>query len=390
MNILFLTPYLPYPLNSGGKIRTLNLIKILSRDHNVYLVSLVQPDELGHISGLEKYCKVIPLNYSTQKYNRLKSLLSTYPYITMLKHYSHGNQRSIDNLIDKCDFDIIQVESLYMSAYIKNNFKIPMIFDAHNIESDILYRTCISKFNIKSILNCIDYLKNRKYEKNIIKRFNACISVSEIDNERLKVMGAKKLMILPNCADLNFFYPVKRSDFSPKIIFTGFMNWYPNIDAIECFYKEAYTILKKMIPDIKILIVGREPNDSILRLGENEDIIITGEVPDVRPFISDSDICIVPLRIGGGTRLKILEYFAMKKPVISTSIGAEGIDVENKKHLVIEDDISKFPNRIIELIKDREYAGYLAKNGRELVEKKYSWEFYRNKLNQLYKELVDD
>ena len=390
MNILFLTPYLPYPPNSGGKIRTLNLIKILSINHNVFLLSLIQQDEIEYISGLEKYCNVIPLRFTVKKYGRLKSIISKYPYVTMLKHYSYDNQKKIDHLINSSDFDIIQVESLYMSAYIEDIPHVPKILDAHNIESDILYRTCTGKFNIKSILNCIDYLKNKKYEQNAIKRFDACISVSEIDNERIRKMGAKKLMVLPNCADLNYFFPTKRSDFSLKILFTGFMNWYPNIDAIQNFYKEAYSIIKKQIPNIKLLIVGREPNDTILRLGENEDIIITGEVPDVRPFISNSDVCIVPLRIGGGTRLKILEYFAMEKPVISTSIGAEGIDVVNMKHLIVEDDISKFPDRIVELLNDPEYAGYLARNGRELVENKYSWQQYENKLNQLYLELIDD
>lgn len=111
-------------------------------------------------------------------------------------------------------------------------------------------------------------------------------------------------------------------------------------------------------------------------------------MPDVRPFISNSDVCIVPLRIGGGTRLKILEYFAMEKPVISTSIGAEGIDAIDGKHLIIEDDISKFPDRINELLNDTEYAGYIAKNGRKLAEEKYSWDQYGEKLSQLFSNIA--
>ena len=390
MNILFLTPYLPYPPHGGGQIRTLNLIKIVSKYHNVSLLSLVQQDELDYISGLEKYCDVKPLQLKVRKYGRLKSLLSLYPYVTMLKHYSYENQRLIHHFIKNNHFHIIQVESLYMSAYVQNITNIPKIFDAHNIESDILYRTFTSKISVKSILNGIDYLKNRRYEQNAIRSFNACISVSEIDNKRLLEMGAQKLMTLPNCADLNYFYPIERKDFSPKIIFTGFMNWYPNVDAIECFCNEAYSILKEKIPDIKFYVVGRDPKESVQKFSEHKDIIITGEVPDVRPFISDSDVCIVPLRIGGGTRLKILEYFAMEKPVISTSIGAEGLDVINGKHLIIEDDVSKFPDRIAELLNDPEYAKNIAKNGRKLVGEKYSWDQYGEKLNQLYMGLVND
>lgn len=390
MDILFLTPYLPYPPYIGGKIRILNLIKMMSKYHNVSLLSLVQEDEIHYISCLEKYCDVKPLQVKIQKYGRLKSFLSLYPYVTMLKHYSFENQRLIHHFINNHQFHILQVESLFMSAYVQNITNIPKVFDAHNIESDILYRTFTSKFNVKSILNGIDYIKNKKYEQSAIRSFNACISVSENDSKRLREMGAQKLMMVPNCADLNYFYPIERKDFSPKIIFTGFMNWYPNIDAIESFCKEAYSILKEKIPDIKFYVVGRDPNRTIQKLDKYNDIFVTGEVPDVRPFISNSDICIVPLRIGGGTRLKILEYFAMEKPVISTSIGAEGIDVINEKHLIIEDNVSKFPDRIVELLNDSEYAKYLAKNGRKLVEEKYSWDQYGKKLSQLYMELVND
>jgi glycosyltransferase involved in cell wall biosynthesis len=166
------------------------------------------------------------------------------------------------------------------------------------------------------------------------------------------------------------------------------MSWFPNVDAIDFFCKKAYPTLKKLIPDIKFDVVGRDPKQTIQKLNEDSDILITGEVPDVRPFISNSDVCIVPLRIGGGTRLKILEYFAMGIPVISTSVGVEGIDAINGEHLIIEDDISKFPDRIIELLNDQEFAKYLAKNGRKLVEEKYSWSQYGENLNQLYFDIL--
>lgn len=388
MNVLFLTPYLPYPPNSGGKIRTLNLIKTISKYHKVSLLSLVQHDETKYISDLEKYCDVNTLPLKIQKHGRVKSFFSIYPYVTMSKYYSLENQKQIHNFISNNDFDIIQVESLLMSAYVQN-ISIPKVFDAHNIESDILYRTfTTSKFKVKSVLNFVDYLKNIMYEKSAIKSFNACLSVSEIDRKRLLAMGAQRVKTLPNCVDLNYFHKIERNDFCPRIIFTGYMSWFPNVDAIDFFCKKAYPTLKKLIPDIKFDVVGRDPKQTIQKLNEDSDILITGEVPDVRPFISNSDVCIVPLRIGGGTRLKILEYFAMGIPVISTSVGVEGIDAINGEHLIIEDDISKFPNRIIELLNDQEFAKYLAKNGRKLVEEKYSWSQYGENLNQLYFDIL--
>jgi len=390
MNILFLTPYLPFPLNNGGNIRTFNLIKNVSKYHNVSLLSLVQQDESEYISEIKKYCDVYPLQYKRNRIEWLKSFFSRYPYITMLKHYSSENEKQIHTIIKNGHFHLLQVESIHMSAYVQNITWIPKVLDAHNIESDILCRICKSTLSIKSIIYCIDYLKNKKFEQNAIRSFDACLSVSENDNKRLRKKGAKRLMTLPNCVDLNYYYPIKRNDFSYNITFTGFMNWYPNVDAVRTFYREAFEKLKKQYPDIKFYIVGKNPRLVIEELQKKEGIIVTGEVPDVRPFISNSDICIVPLRIGGGTRLKILEYFAMEKPIISTSIGAEGIDVINEKHLIIEDDISKFPERIAELLNNPEYAQFIAKNGRKLVEEKYSWEQYGKKLSQLYMELVDD
>ncbi len=388
MNILILTPYLPFPPHSGGSIRTLNLIKMISKNNHVSLISLVKQDEINYITDLRKYCDVHPIALKIKKYGQLKSILSKYPYTTMLKYYSSENQKHISSIINDNDFDIIQVESPMMSAYVSNINDIPKVLDAHNIESDILYRILINKLNKRTIFNLIDYLKDKNYEKKILKYFDVCLSVSDIDNKRLKEMGARKSIVLPNCVDLNYFCPNKREDFSPKIVFTGLMNWFPNIDAVEYFCRKAYPALKSKISDIKFYVVGRDPIQSIKKLDKSNEIFITGRVDDIRTYIINSDICIVPLRIGGGTRLKILEYLAMEKPVVSTSIGVEGIDVIDGIHLIIEDDIGKFSDRIIELLENPEYARNLAKNGRELVEKKYSWSGYEGKLNQLYKDIV--
>lgn len=386
MNILLLAPHPPFP-NSGAAIRNYNLIKIISKYHNISVLFLVRPNETTDIPDLEKYCDVYSFDFESQKHGRLKSLLSLNPYATMLECYSSKIQNQVHQLINQNDFHILHVESLLMSTYVKDFTAIPKVYDAHNIESDILFRTFKNKFNSKSVFTLIDYLKNLKYEKNTIRSFDACITVSENDCKRFRELGARKLLMLPNCVDLNYFYPIERNDFSPNIVFTGLMNWFPNVDAIKSFCRNAYPVLKKRNPQIKFYIVGRNPVSSLQEFKTYKDIFITGEVPDVRPFISDSDVCIVPLRIGGGTRLKILEYFAMEKPVISTSIGAEGIEAEHGKHLIIEDDINKFPDRINELLNDPEYARYIAKNGRKLVEEKYSWSQYGEKLCQLYNDI---
>lgn len=387
MNILFTTPYLPYPPNSGGNIRTFNLIKMASKYHNISLVSLVHKDEFKYISELEKYCSVYPIEINSNKYGRIFSLFSFYPYQTMLKYHSKYFKQKIQEVIHQNEFAVIQIESLHMVANL-TEINLPKILDSHNIESDILRRIFeANMLQIKSILNYVDYLKNLIYERKSVREMDGCIAVSESDLKRLSNMGSKRAMLLPNCVDLNYYKQQERKQFTPRIVFTGLMNWYPNVDAIDLFCKTVYSSLKEKIPDIEFYIVGRNPSQTILKYSSISGITITGEVADVRQFVADADICIVPLRIGGGTRLKILEYFAMHKPVISTSIGVEGIDVVNKEHLIIEDDISKFPDRIVELLANKKLQQKMVANSYKLVQEKYSWDNYEDELNKLYTEV---
>jgi glycosyltransferase involved in cell wall biosynthesis len=389
MKILFATSNLPYPPNSGANIRTFNLIKLASKQHDISLISLVYEDEKIHISELEKYCKVYPIDVNIKKYGRLISLLSVYPYQTMIKYYSKTYKILIEQIVQENKYDIIQIESLLISANLKD-INVPKVLDAHNIESDILFRTSKNNiFGLKSILNYLDYIKNLTFEKEIVQAMDACIAVSDNDLQKLIEMGTKKAIIVPNCTDLSYYQETKKINFKPRIVFTGLMNWHPNVDAMNNFCKVAYSTLKENIPDIELYIVGKNPTPEILQYDGVNNIVVTGEVEDVRQFVADSDVCVVPLRIGGGTRLKIIEYFAMKKPVISTSIGAEGILAIHEEHLIIEDDISKYPEKIIEIMNNRPLREKIVQNAHQLAQIKYSWDIYENDLNQLYLEILN-
>lgn len=387
MKILFVTHYLPYPPNSGGNIRTFNLIKLASKHHDVSLISLFHKDQRIYIKDLEEYCNVYPIEISFKKYGRLYSLLSPHPYSTMLKHRSIDFKQKLQEITQQNQFDIIQIETLFSVANFPH-VNVPTILDAHNIESDILRGNFkINKIGKKSILNYLDYLKNQRFERQSVQEMHGCIAVSDVDLKRLNAMGSKRTMLLPNCVDLNYYREQERKKFTPRIVFTGLMNWYPNVDAIDLFCKTAYNRLKEKIPEIEFYIVGRDPTQTILKYDSINGIKVTGKVADIRQFVADADICIVPLRMGGGTRLKVLEYFAMRKPVISTSIGVEGIDVVHEEHLIIEDDISKFPDKIAELLANKELQEKIVANSYKLVQDKYSWDNYEEKLTELYKEI---
>ncbi len=387
MKILFATPYLPYPPRSGGNIRTFNLIKLASKHHEVRLVSLVYPDEEQYLDELGQYCIVYPIPFKPRRYGRIRSLFSPDPHLTMRRYVSDSYMEQVKSTIDEYEPDLIQVESLLMAGNMEK-IDIPMVFDAHNIESDIMYRTFSSGgISLRSVLSLIDYVKTLRYEKKAVKRFETCLAVSDNDATRIRQMGAKKVLTLPNCVDMEYYKPLPRKNSSPSVAFTGLMNWYPNTDAVITFCKSAIHLLKEKVPGIKFYAVGRNPEDVIKECGNDPDIVITGEVPDVRQYIADADACVVPLRIGGGTRLKILEYFSMQVPVISTSIGVEGIEVEDGVHILIEDDISRFGDRVEQLRKDPELAAALVANACELVRQKYSWEGYGPMLDEVYREL---
>ena len=226
------------------------------------------------------------------------------------------------------------------------------------------------------------------YESQVCGCFNMCVGVSAQDRERLVALcPGMAVEVVSNGVDLDYFKPGDAED-EMSLVFTGSMDWHPNEDAVLYFCHHVLPLIRTEFPEIKFCIVGSNPSERVLGLQRLEGVVVTGSVEDVRPYISNAAVYVVPLRVGGGTRLKILQALAMRKAVVSTSIGCEGLDLQPEEHLLVADEPQQFAESTIRLVRDRSLRNRLSESGGALVREKYSWDVIVETLDLAYRRLI--
>jgi glycosyltransferase involved in cell wall biosynthesis len=220
--------------------------------------------------------------------------------------------------------------------------------------------------------------------------FDVCVCVSAEDADRLRsISPSAKTDVVPNGVDLDYFSPTKTKENESQIVFVGSMNWSPNEDAVLYFCDQIFPLIKAQTPKMEFYIVGSNPTERVLKLKNIKGVVVTGLVDDVRSYISQSAVFVVPLRIGGGTRLKILQALAMKKAVVSTSVGCEGLGLGHKEHLFVCDNPDEFADSVILLARDKALRHNLGENGRKLVQDQYDWKSISLKLDTIYRKAIE-
>lgn len=401
MNVLFLTIGLPYPMNSGADIRTFNLIRCISEKHSVVLLSLFGSghDNKAALSHLRKYCKEIKVLFTEEQVSKktllLKSLLSIFTGkpLTIFKYYFPLAKIEIFKAISSKDINFIHCDHLHMAQYVEDVENIPKLLDEHNIEFFLIRRYVKEQKNLikKALAFFLQCLKLKRYEADVAKKFDHCVVVSGVDKRNLEsIAPGVNATVISNGVDTDFYRPQNETLRPNSLIFTGAMDWFPNEDAILYFYDKIWPRLKSEVNGIRLYVVGRNPSDKVLNLSKKDkNIVVTGYVEDVRPYTARSTVYIVPLRIGGGSRLKILEAMAMGKAIVSTSVGAEGLEVDAGENILIADPPEEFAGRIISLLKDKSLRSRLGEAAREMVINKYSWEIIGARLNDVYIKTVN-
>lgn len=400
MRILFVAPRLPLPADTGGKIRTFNLLKQISRDHSVDLVtfSFDREDE-RHIRefremGIETRLVQAPKEDTLRK--AIIILMSALPY-SVSKYYSKEMAKAIAAMQAAKNYDLAHFDHIHMAHY-QNYFQgLPCLVDEHNVEYKILERCAhVEKTFIKKILFGDQARKMARFEARKIAGFSACTAVSDEDGRILKHLtrGAKPVYTLPNGVDTEFFQPPGHQAARPPeedaVVFTGSMDWLPNDDAVVFFCREVLPLIWEQNAGVKFYIVGKSPSAAVRELAQKDPrIIVTGRVDDVRTYIQRAKIFAAPIRIGGGTRLKILEAMSMRKAVVSTTVGAEGIACTKDVDIVLEDTPRAFADEVIVLLKDQQARETLGTAARELVLEKYDWRIIGKKLNQIYEDITN-
>ncbi|HKK21281.1 MAG TPA: glycosyltransferase family 4 protein, partial [candidate division Zixibacteria bacterium] len=379
----------------GKRIRTFNLVRELSRAHTVSY--LAYGDDASEAAGFLRQNNIntfaVPAPDRRQSGIRfylklLANLFSNYPYI-VTSHYTAAFQSRLNELVEQEKFDLIICEWTPYAQFIKditNSFKVIV---AHNIESTIWERYERNESNpLKKLYIGIQYRKVLAFERACFAWADGATAVTQQEAKTIKSFGTPyQPTVIDNGVDTEYFAP-RQTQINPcSIVFTGSMDWRPNQDAAIFFATEILPLLKKEQPEIQAVFVGRNPPKQIVDLGKIDGITITGTVDDVRDYIASAAVYIVPLRIGGGSRLKILEAMAMQKPVVSTSVGAEGLEVTDRKDILLVDGPEKFAQSVLSCMRDEALSVRIAESGRQLVLDRYRWQQLGKKFSDYLQEL---
>ena len=295
---------------------------------------------------------------------------------------------AFERVLSERSFDLVQVESSQM-AITRSASGIPFVLDEHNIEYLLLRR--LAEVETSPDRKAFGYIEAAKVRWEEVKAWRQCDGAVFTSQADLDVMRApfpeKPACVVPNGVDAEYFSPSDDEPERSTVVFTGSINYRPNTDAVAYFIKEVMPQLLRLKPSAKFVVVGQGAPDSLLRMAD-ANVEFTGAVPDVRPYVARAAVVIAPLRVGSGTRLKILEALAMGKPVVTTTIGCEGLSVVDGEHLVVADDPQPFAEAVARLMTDRKLATELGRSGRALIERDYSWSVVVQHLERFHTQLI--
>lgn len=391
--ILYLIPYSPANPVFGGALRIYHLLKHLYKYHDVTVAGFSTPEEEGELikqfpllAGKTHFVNY-PYSERTARWSLIKSLFTSHSNWHQVTR-SNEFQQKLDTLLAAETFDVIQSEFPVMAMFDYNSPAMKVI-DAHNVEYDNFKRMAKVKNPFKKLFYHLEAYKFYKEETAVYAEQDALLATSERDISIFdQTQPEVPKYLIPNGVDTTYFQPFDTQPVPHSMVFVGMMKYVPNYDGITWFLDEVFPKILEKVPDATITIVGKNPPQSISSRAD-KNIIVTGFVEDTRPYIEKSAVYVVPLRMGGGTRLKIMEALAVKKPMVTTSIGCEGIDVVDGESILIADKPDEFAAKVIELFTHPKLAADITEKGYELVNSKYRWESIGLQMDQAYKELAE-
>ena len=388
MRILWLKSDLLLPLDKGGKLRTWHLMRHLAARHAITYLAFADPDDEGPsmaIEGMRQVARRVetvprtdPPKGSIRFYaDAARHLFDPVPY-AVGKYRSRAFARRTKELLSDESFDILVCDFLFPAINLPSRLPCPAVIFTHNVEAEIWRRHAETKTNrVTRLFYGPQHRRMLRYEGQALRRFDGVLAVSEADRDTFGRLyaGATRtpIHVVPTGVDTGFFTPQPSAAGSRTLVFTGSMDWLPNEDAMLYFCREILPLIRAEEPGVSLAIVGRAPTPAVSKLAHEHRIIVTGRVDDVRPHVRDAAVYVVPLRIGGGTRLKIFEAMAMGKAVVSTTVGAEGLPVISGEHMLIADEPRSFARAVVRLLRDVERRRQLEMAARTLVAEQYDW-----------------
>ena len=371
------------PLDAGGKIRSYNIVRELARSYPVVAFTFYpaqEHDENPLMAEVVDRTICTPLKLpqprSVQERLRYVSRFFTSQPFAVQKYCRENVRNQVRQLITSEHFDVVICDFLVAAGVVPWDIPIPKILFTHNVEATIWRRLFdVTRNPVKKLAYGREWWTTNSFEKKILRRADHVLTVSDTDRETLSTSVAPaRMTTIPTGVDTQYFRSANRATKRNSLVFTGSMDWMPNEDGILYFLQRILPLVQRSVPDVNLTIVGRRPSPALRReMAKVANAVLTGRVDDVRPSLDEAAVCIVPLRAGSGTRLKIFEAMAMGKPVVSTSIGAEGLPVTDGRELLIADDPIQFASAVVLLLKDAALRSSIGRSARELVERKFSW-----------------
>lgn len=392
MKILMLTPYLPYPLLTGGQTRSYNLIKRLSGlGHEITLFCLVKTNqERKYVGELEKFCKQVRVFSRPEKPWTLNNILTTgfsyYPFL-VIRNWAKGERTAIKNILQQEQFDLIHAETFYVMPHIPPT-NIPILLVEQTIEY-LVYRHFADEskiFPLKPLLY-FDVFKMKYWERRFWTQAQRVAAMSDEDKQSMLYLEPNlKVDIVPNGVDANFFgKKVSQRSKNPVILYLGNFTWLQNREAAEVLVKHVWPIIKSKCRNAKLWIIGKDAKNFFTTLQSTD--IRVDKVEDVRYVYQQASVLVAPIYGGGGTRYKNFEAFASGLPVVTTSIGIGGTEAGDGRDVIIRDDPKEIAEAAIKLLEDNRLYSLIAQNAKKLVKEKYDWDPIALTLSQIYEEL---
>lgn len=409
MNVLWLSHFLPYPPKGGVLQRSYNLLREIARYHNVYLLAFSQKFWLAttfsnedegkeeayrELSSICAKLSFINIPCEQVRYGRqwlaFKSLFTRHPYsVNWLK--SAEMTKLLSDWTREGNIDLVHVDTIGLGPYVSEVRECVRVLNHNDIESHMMLRRARKESNwAKKAYFFQESLRLRSYEKEICPRFDINITCSSLDSSRLRrVIPSLKVAKIPNGVDLDYFQPQRISQTPRSLVFAGNLGWYPNRKAMQFFGSHLWPVIKKEMPDATMNIVGANPPRDLIELTKQDKQIKThGFVVDVRPYLERAAVYICPITDGGGTRLKILDAFAMEKAVVADPIACEGIDVTPGKDILLASTVGEYLAQIKFLFENEDKRLEIGRNARRLVDQLYSFRNIGKKLSDIYNQCL--
>ena len=382
MKILWVKTDFLHPTTRGGQIRTLETLRCLNQRHEVHYLCLDDGSNEEGWARCHEYCTeayavhhAVPPRGSMRFGGQVAAGLFSRLPVAVARYRSSAMKRRIRELLAALPFDALVCDFLFPSQNIPDISR--AVLFQHNVEATIWRRhAALASGRVTRRYLSSQAQRMEAYEREVCRTAGHVIAVSETDERQMREQyGVTRIDRVPTGVDLDYFKPPAETQRKADLVFVGSMDWLPNVDAALFFTEQILPRIRSRLPWCKVAIVGRKPDHAVEQLAKRDsNLIVTGTVPDVRPWLWGSLAAVVPLRIGGGTRLKIFEAMAARVPVVSTTVGAEGLPITAGKHLRIEDDPARFSAACVELMEQEARRRQLADEAWELVSARFSWD----------------